>query len=321
MSDTRIAPPALLPSPVPLLRPDLAAMRLDVAHRRGEVRRVAHGVYAPSHLWDPLPPWQRYLARVHAHALKCPNAVYCLESAAVLLGLPVTGSLAEIHVLSRSTAGRRVGDVRLHVTSEERDVVSEGGLLLLSAEDTAVDLARHRHPAVALMAADATLRLTGRSDPGVLADTNESRASSRGRARARWAIERATPLAETALESLSRAIVEWLGFPEPELQVAFPAADGGEYRSDMYWRGPDVIGEADGRIKYDGTFGDDSRRLWREKRREDELRRAAAGFARWGAEEVNDPPQLEAILLGAGVPRVRPRSAAPLLSLRSALRA
>ncbi|MBY0689809.1 hypothetical protein [Microbacterium marinilacus] len=311
---------ALQPSPVPLLRQAESIERLDLAHRRGEVRRVAHGVYAPSAMWDALAPWDRYLARVHAHALKHPDAVFCLESAAALLGIPVIGSPSEVHVVSAQTAGRRIGDVRFHVTSDRREVVSASGLLLLSPEDTAVDLARARHPAVGLAAVDGTLRMLGLDDPGVLVELNESRASGRGRAAARWSLGRATALAETALESLSRAVIEWLGYPDPELQVTFPSRHGREHRADLYWRARRIIGETDGRIKYDGTFGHDTRRLWREKRREDELRRASDGFARWGWPEASDPPVLDDLLLQAGLRHVRPPVSAPLRSLSAALR-
>ncbi|MER7798155.1 hypothetical protein [Microbacterium sp. NPDC096154] len=309
---------SLRPCPVPLLRQADAAVRLDVAHRRGDVHRVARGVFAPTDPWSRLTRWDRYLARVPAHALTHPDAVFALESAAVLLGVPVAGALDEVHVLSDGTAGRLVAGVRTHVTRDRRDLRTVDGLILLSPEETAVDLARMRHRAVGLMAADA-VRLLDRPHPDVLIARNEARASSRGRDAARWALSRATPLAESALESVSRAAVEWLGYPPPDLQVIFRADDGTPHRADMYWPDDDVIGEADGRVKYDGTLGDGGKRLWDEKQREDALRRRVAGFARWGHEHVMRVDPLDTILRSAGLRHIHPRESGPLLTLRRAL--
>jgi hypothetical protein len=310
---------AIRPSPIPLLRQAESLIRLDNAHRRGEVHRVAPGVYAPSELWAQLSAWDRYLAFIHAHAITHPDAVFALESAMALRGAPVAGPLDEVHVLSDGTAARLVRGVRSHVTRDTREVRSEGGLLLVSIEDTAVDIARLRHPAVGLLTADAALRMLDRSDTDPLIARNEQRSSSRGRANARWSLSRATPLAETSLESVSRAAIEWLGYPPPELQVTFVAPDGTVDRPDMFWREENVIGEADGRVKYDGTHGDGAQNLWHEKRREDRLRRRATGFARWGHSDVVRVEPLDDALRGAGLRPIRPREAGRLHTLRRAL--
>lgn len=307
------------PSPIPLLRQADSLIRLDSAHRRGEVHRVAPAVYAPSELWAQLSAWDRYLARVHAHAVTHPDAVFAFESAMALRGAPVAGALDEVHVLSGGTAARLVRGVRLHVSRDAREVRSEGGLLLVSVEDTAVDIARARHPAVGLLTADASLRMLERDDVEPLIARNEQRSSSRGRANARWSLSRATSLSETSLESVSRAAIEWLGYPPPELQVTFVAPDGTVDRPDMYWREENVIGEADGRVKYDGTHGDGAQNLWHEKRREDRLRRRAAGFARWSHSDVVRVDPLDDALRSAGLRAVRPRESGRLHTLRRAL--
>lgn len=307
------------PSPVPLLRRFDASIRLDAALTRGDVHRVSRGVYAPAGLWRALTPWHRYLARVHAHALTHPDAVFALESAAVLLGVPVAGALDEVHVLAHDTAARLVGGVRSHVTREAREIRSESGVHFVAPAETAVDLARARHPAVGLMAADGVLRLLDQATGDALMERNEGRLSGRGRRAARWALSRADPRAESSLESVSRAAVEWLGFPVPDLQVVFATAGGREHRSDMYWPEEDVIGEADGRVKYDGTYGDGGTRLWEEKQREDELRRRVRGFARWGHAQVLRVEPFDGILRSAGLRATRPRNSAPLFSLRRAL--
>lgn len=320
MAGIDISHDAFRPAPLPLLRQAESAFRLDAAHRRGELHRVMRGVFAPAAEWEALRPSERYLARVHAYALTHPDAVFTLESAAALHGLPIAGRLADVHVLSSGTAaGRRVAGVRFHVTADQRRMCAQDGIVALALEELAVDVARMRHPAVALMTADAVLRALGDETHEALLALNEGRSSSRGRAVARWALERATPVAESSLESMSRAVIEWLGYPPPELQVVFRTSDGSRYRGDMFWPEERVIGEADGRVKYDGTYGDGAAAIWEEKRREDALRRHVAGFARWDHADMSLVDPLDAILRAAGLRPIRPRTHHPLLTLRAAL--
>lgn len=313
------SPLAIRPSPIALIVRREAGLGAERAIRRGDLVRLVRGVYVRSDRWRALPPWDRYLARVHAVALVRRDAVFSGESAAALWGLPSIGEPAEVHVLTEHAGSARVTDgIRSHASEEARDVRSEGGLLLLSPEEAAVDIARSRHPGVALMAADAAARLTGVTADRLLA-LNERRASSRGRRAARWALSRANPLAETALESVSRAAVEWLGFPDPELQHVFSGPEGEEYRGDMYWEAERVLGEADGRTKYDGTHGDGAQALLREKRREDFLRRRVDGMARWMWTEVRAYPRLRDVLRHAGLREIRPTQTGPLHTLRAAI--
>ncbi|WP_344002844.1 hypothetical protein [Microbacterium paludicola] len=303
-------------SPVPLLRPWATGFRLDAAERRGELHRVRHGVYAPKDRWMQLAPWDRYLARVHAYALANPDAVFMLESAAALSGMPVFREPEDVHVLQASGTARRIGDVRTHVSADVREIVRLDGVAFTAPAETAVDIARARHPAIALAVADGALRVDRSLDPTTLLALNEARLSKRGRGRAQWSLSRATSLAETAIESVSRAVIEWLGYELPELQVEFRLPDGTLSRVDAYWRTADVIGEADGRVKYRSG---DATVLWEEKRREDALRRGRGGFGRWGWDETADPPKLDEILRAASLRPVRLPQHGPLRSLPDAL--
>ena len=88
---------AVRPSPVELHRIRDATSASRILRDRRSGMRVRTGVYAPRAEWDRLPPWQRYLARVHAYALINPDAVFSHESAAALLGLPLFGEPTDIH--------------------------------------------------------------------------------------------------------------------------------------------------------------------------------------------------------------------------------
>jgi hypothetical protein len=309
----------LVPSPVPLLRArDRPGVRLDREAAVGRLVLVRPGVYAPAEPWRSLPPWDRYLARVHAAALTHPEAVFCLESAAALLGLPVFGEPPFVHVLSSTATSREAAGVRTHSTADAREIVDIGGILVTAPVEVAVDAARARHPAVALAVADAVLRADPTASVEQLVARNESRSSSRGRRRARWALHRADARAQSPLESVSRAVVEWLGFPLPELQAVVTTSRG-EYALDMLWKHVQLGGETDGYLKYDGRYGDPVRVVWEEKRREDELRRHLANLARWGWPEVREPMTLRRILIAGGLQPIAPVRTDDLFSLRAVL--
>ncbi|MCT9820480.1 hypothetical protein N3K63_09325 [Microbacterium sp. W1N] len=304
------------PSPVALLRSG------DVAHPeraldRGELVRVRPGVYAPASARLRLRPWERYLARVHAVARLRPDAVFCHESAAALLGLPIIGDPRTVHVLvSPADAARQSAGIRSHRTSRLPDVTSAGGLVLTTPGVTAVTIARHRHPAVGLATADAALRRDITLTPAELRADNERRVSSRGRNTARWSLLRADGARESVLESVSAAVMEWLGCPAPDTQRAF-VSDAGELdRGDFWWGDIGLVGEPDGEFKYDGRFGDPAQLLSARRERDRRLLRGEArAVAHWGWIEVARVWPLRDLLLGHGLPQVRSTDHAPLLSL------
>lgn len=205
----------IAPSPLALLRTaEVPYPARSIA--RGDVVRVRHGVYAQAAEWAALTPWDRYLARVHAVAMLWPDVVFSHESAAALARMPIFRDPVIVHVIADPSSSSRVlGGIRLHTTQEAREVFEASGLLLTPPGDTAVTLARARHNGIGLAMTDAALRIDPRLSPARLNADNARRSSSRGRRVARWVLDRTTPAAETPLESLSRAVIEWLGFPAP----------------------------------------------------------------------------------------------------------
>lgn len=287
------------------------------AVRTGELRRVARGVFAVAAEWEALAPWDRYLGRVHAHARTHPDAVFTLESAAALRGLPVFGEPAHVHVVVAPPAkSYTVHGVRVH--SAERLPRSErlGGIQVATPDEIAVALACARHPAVGLAVANAVLRadgaLTGRS----LQDLALARRTARAIRSATWVFARATRQTESTLEDVSLAVLEWLGFEAPQLQRWFRGSDGDD-RVDFWWERERVAGEADGEVKYRG----DGRPALRDRNVRDArlMRRGVRATAHWAWPDTVASEQLRAILLAAGLRPVRPPDIAPLASLRSAL--
>lgn len=305
----------LRPSPIALFRPGEFA-HPERALARGDLARVVRGVYADGAEWNALAPWDRYLARVRAVAILRPDAVFSHESAAALLGLPIVGDPETVHVLADAAATARVvAGVRVHTTHGERDLMESGGTIVTSVVETAVDLARHRHPAYALAVADAALRVEAGLVPEVLSARNEGRLSARGRYLARWPLQNANAAAESTLESVSRAVIGWLGFPAPLLQVEFHT-DGVDDRADFFWEQQSVLGEADGDIKYDGSLGDPVAKFRARRVRDMRLRTRVNALAHWGWLEATNFAPLRSILLGAGLRLVMPEATALLLSMR-----
>lgn len=307
--------------PVPLLRWDAGG---DTMHgiRAGRLTRVTRGVYAPADQWAALAPWRRYLARVHAAAMRHPDAVFALDAASAIRGYVVVGDPLVVHVVSdATTASRSSGGVRVHTVSEPRAVERVDGLLVTTAVDTVVDIARTRHHAVALAVADAALRKEPHLRVEHFVAANESRISTRGRRLARWPLHNATSDAESPLESIDRAVIDWLGFPEPELQHRFlGASPRDDLRVDKWWPQFAIAGESDGDLKYLGDERKTRTALRARHRRDAELfARGVAAVPHWGWAEVVAVDPLRAILRSAGLPLVRPENSAQLLTLREAL--
>lgn len=132
---------------------------------------------------------------------------------------------------------------------------------------TLADLGRHDR-FDAIMAVDAALRERV-IDQTLVPLALETATGWPGVRLARDVLVLGSPLAESPLESLTRLRLHDDGFPKPCLQA--PIAG---YRVDFYWPRFGLVLEADGRGKYTAD------ELWREKRRENDLRRTGCRIER-----------------------------------------
>ncbi|MBN9213268.1 MAG: hypothetical protein ABS62_08845 [Microbacterium sp. SCN 70-200] len=309
------------PCPVTLIRRG-DAPHSDRAVRAGELTIVARGVYAATTQWRSLAPWQRYVARVHATALLYPGAIFCGESAAALRGHPVFLEPREVHIVARPGAvtARAVAGVRFHTRERMPEHTELAGMAVVTGPELAVDIARVRHNAIGLAVAGAVLSSDPTISRDILAAVNEGRSSSRGRRHARWVIDRASAVPESTLEHVSLAVIEWLGFPEPELQQWVRGADGDGDRLDFLWPTWAIAGEADGGIKYSGELGDARDALHQRNVRDARLlSRGIRATAHWEWADVALSAQLKAKLLAVGLPLVRPEDTRQLRTLTAAL--
>ena len=308
-------PRSLRASPAPLLIASNTPRSGPPPWRDESLVRIRAGIYTVRTAWDGLPPWERYLVRVHAFALARPDAVFSHESAASLLGLPTFGHPRAIHIFdARRSRSVTYGDVTVHTSADRRSAREVAGIRVTAVEDVVIDLARVLPPALSLAVADAAFR-DFRLDRERLLDRAAAQRNSFGLRRLRWTLTHATPLAESPGESVSRAVIDWCGFPSPSLQTEH-RIEGRIFRSDFCWPEQKVIGESDGWIKYGGDDAAAAAEAVRaEKRREDALRRHGWRVARWDYAGALEGEPLRRALEAAGLRPVRRPEVAALRSV------
>ncbi|NNG38033.1 hypothetical protein HJ588_01915 [Flexivirga sp. ID2601S] len=264
---------------------------------RPHLHRVRRGAYVPADRWAEFAGMTRHRALVLAtfRAMRPPLPVASHYAAAALWGLPILGRWpSTVDVLREATSGGGSRLVRAHRVLDPPPTVQIAGVLVTTAARTVVDLARTGDLAAGLIIADAALHARLCSQAELDAQVARLRTGARGCRHAALAIRLADGRAESPGESLSRARIFELGLPQPDLQVPLADAAGVFGYADFGWEG--LIGEFDGRVKY--LTGDD---LWREKKREDRVRRTAQAVARWVWADAFAGHGLARILRDAGL--------------------
>jgi hypothetical protein len=261
---------------------DLQWMRL-----RGYLASLRRGIYALRAGYDGAEPAAQHGMRVAALglALTAP-ATLSHASAAAELGLELLDpDLESLHVTRPVAASsrREAGVIHHAADLPEQHVVRRAGLIdLTSLARTAIDVSRETDRfECALAALDSALRM------GVSADELQQvfiRCRTWPGARM---VSGALPIADGRAanpgESWSRAILIQLGLAPLQLQVRLEDGDGLIGYVDFGWG--DVVGELDGKGKYEIGVATDPKEavriVRREKLREDRIRALGIEVARW----------------------------------------
>ncbi|BDZ54789.1 hypothetical protein [Agromyces marinus] len=299
---------------------DLRDAGVAAPEREAGLVRVRRGLYVADAAWPATEREARHLIRMQAVMEAVTEPVFSHVSAAVLWGLPVVGALEGVHVMGNGKVGRRTrrGIVWHNHALGSGDVVELNGFQVTSLERTAFDIACSRGMEAGVAAVDAALRdrfVTGlgTSVSGVqrdaLLDMFEARRGARGIRTALSCARFGDGRSGSAGESISRWNLHRLGFPPPELQVAFARDGGGFDIVDFDWPEHGRFGEFDGFGKYVRAPLTGGRSIeevvWDEKRREDRVRRHRPFASRWGWSEARDLRALERRLLADGLPKCR----------------
>ncbi|MDI1289503.1 MAG: DUF559 domain-containing protein [bacterium] len=276
--------------------------------RRHTLVRIRHGIYALTEWLDSASEAERHRMHLSAAIAAASQPTWAFgASAALVHGMPLPFDVPEhLELLRQSRQDERSlarpsrhrlvlpsTRVTTHLV-DMRDVTSVDGIPVVGMPLAALSAARgvsHRRQ-VALF--DAAL-WRGASTHDELRRLSEEWRSRGGKAELHEAIERARPGAQTALETFSRLILIDQGLPEPQLQRAFHDRAGIIGYVDMCWPDWHVIGEADGRVKYESR--DD---LVREKVREDRLRALGFRVVRWMWDDIHQRPEAVAAAIREG---------------------
>lgn len=288
------------------LTADLVQRGIDPGAAHTQVRR---GVWLATTLHEELDRTQRHAAFVHATALVTASDephIYCRTSAAAVWGLPRIGPWPEqCHVVVKH---RRRGSalIRTH-RGDPVTPVLVNGVWATAVDRTVVDLARTDSLETAVAAADHAVREGMCTLDELRAQLDAIPKRGRGRSRAALAVDLVDPASMSVGESLSRVRMFQLQLPRPRLQVEHRDDMGFIGVVDFDWGG--VIGEFDGKVKYVIPPGTDAAEateiVWREKQREDRLRRQKNKVARWVWDDALSPARLLPILSAEGI---RPQS-------------
>jgi hypothetical protein len=267
--------------------------------RAGELGRLRRGAYVNGTLPSDAAASHALLVRATLAGLHRP-AVVSHQSAAVLHGLPLWNvPLDRVHVTRRPKAWNDSGRLLCCHVARLRDdeVVGLDGVLVTSPVRTALDLARSLPHEVAVVALDAALRLR-------LLDHDDLRTrlldivGTPGSRSAARAVRAADGRSESVGESRSRVILDRWKLTPSALQFEIRAGDGRLIgRTDFAWEDRRLVGEFDGRVKH-GRFlhpGEDAGdAVFREKRREDEIRDEGWGVVRWTWSDLQRPDRFAA---------------------------
>ncbi|GAB3920890.1 hypothetical protein GCM10011575_17180 [Microlunatus endophyticus] len=289
----------------------------DVAHlvREHQLQHLRRGAYTEP---ADLKVEQRHrLLLESTMAISDGKSVASFGSAAVVHDLPVFGSsTSKVHITRSRTAGGRKGTiVHQHVAElSAADICEVDGLLVTTVARTVVDLARTVPLAHGVAAGDRALRLG--LELSALQAQLESAKGRHGIDRARRAATLLDELSESPGESISRMVLHSANLPRPELQVQLLDRRGRFVaRPDFLWREYGVVGEFDGKIKYQKllrpgeTVADV---VLREKQREERMRELGLIVIRWVWDDLYHRPEelieriLHALRMGtpyAGVSR------------------
>lgn len=251
----------------------------------GLLTRIGPGLYALSATYTPLSREKQHLVRCRAVAHRLGDGVVLThQSAALAHGMPVWGlDLEEVQVTRRDGKhGRHEAGVNHHIGRiDDSQIVEVNGVLTTRPERAVWEVACSGGSEPGLVTVDGALH-AGSVSHDLLRGIAGEFACWQGSRSARLALSLADGRSESPGESRTRYLFWRFGIPSPDLQFHVLDHDGRILaRTDFAWEPYRHLAEFDGRIKYDGTFGDAGfETVFSEKRREDLVRAESWGLSR-----------------------------------------
>lgn len=281
---------------------------------RGETMVIDPGVYIATNAWPSDEVVQHQLHAL-ARQMRWPHLVSSHETAALTHAQPLLNTARAVAGQPRFTrapgAGARSSrQPRVTVRELPLDAVTEvltgvaQGLRVTTPARTALDLAAELDLPEALMLTDDVARRALRgfrggseedlSDAARQASMRPLKLTAVSPVHDRRKVQRVLALTDALRDSPAESgSFGWFalaGLPLPRCQVRIETEDG-VARVDFYWEDFGLVGECDGRIKYDGTYGPEADVNVRQNIREQALRDRGFVVVRWTAEEIMFYPQ------------------------------
>lgn len=277
----------------------------------GELVEVFPRQFMRAGYWGKLRCEERAQHIIRAYAQRRPDTVFCLFSAAVLHGLPVSYHLLDRLCIRTRCSGSKNSDAHIwRCSSVSDDTMEVDGILVTPVVQTTIDCMRFADFPEGLVLCDALLRELG-IEKELLNGIVEHCAAGRMHAeQARRVAEFADGRAESGGESIARAAMIDLGIPPSDLQPEFanPVEIGRRIRPDFMHRlkdGTMVLSELDGRVKYEDKtiLGDRDALdvLLAERQRESRISLLGMSVVRFTMRDVYNRARLARLFAAAGV--------------------
>lgn len=278
-------------------------VQLNRWRKAGDVWRVRRGMYTRGATWRAASEEQRHVIEARA-ALKCvsPDSYLTGVSALIAFGVDLYDPNVDFVRLVRPCgSGRQEAGIKYsdgELPEEHRTTVR--GLRVSSVAWSLVDYARTATLEQAVVAMDSALH-KGLVTKAEIAEVVERCRAWSGSRMASAALDLCDGRSESVGESRARVVMALLDLAPDELQT-WIATDRGDVRVDFEWRSRRVVGEFDGRAKYqrfvpEGKTPSDV--AWAERQREQALERAGWVVVRFTWADLADPALIRARLLEA----------------------
>lgn len=280
---------------------DDAALRR--ACRMGALVRVRHGAYTFADMWPGQDDAARHTVLASAVMRAHPGSVALSHHSGVLLhqveswGLPTD----KVHVTRLDGGAGRVCDDVVHHEGLllPEDLVERQGLTVVRAERAVLEAASLLDVERGLVLADSGLR-QGLYDRGQLADQARLMDSWPQSLKLQLVARLADGRSGSVGESRSRYVFWCCNVPAPQLQYEVHDDAGLAGIADFAWPEHRLLGEFDGRVKYEALLRPGEKPsdvVFREKLREDRMRRATGwGFVRITWDMLSRPTATAALV-------------------------
>lgn len=277
------------------------------------ITRPYPGMFARAPSWDALTVSERHLRMMRTLARMHPDWVFCVPSAALVLGFDVSNScMHRLHLVCSGEASRRnTASVMWHHLRDMK-VMTVGGMRVSSAERTIVDCMRWLDFSRGLAIADSALRVCAKDQDWLLACCHAVDRRTYGLRQAKLVAAYADARAESGGESIARAAMIEEGFSLPMLQVEIPdPLSSTPHRVDFLWTLADgrwVLGEFDGREKYRNprmTRGKDAVDVLADERLRESHLTLGGSVVRFSWQDMRNRRRLAHLLTAYGIPHER----------------